>query len=110
MQVTTEYLEDFAVQTISDYKEIPLHGWEMEHNGAVTLDDKDGHSIGFLHWDDWPAEKSWKIKKGTDKRWTLVRLYDKDGAVVGDHAWEFEGLVEPALLREWFRAHLGFNE
>lgn len=110
MQVTTEYLDDFAVQGISEYREVPLYGWEMDHNGVMTLDDPDGHSIGFLHWDDWPTEKAWKIKKGTDKRWTLVFLFDKDSKIVGDHGWEFEGLVEPSMLREWFRAHLGFNE
>jgi hypothetical protein len=110
MQVTRDYLEDFAVKGISTFKEIPLHGWEMDHGGAVTLDDKDGHSITYVHWDDWSADKPWKIKQGTDKRWTFVLLRDKDSNIVGEHGWEFEGLVEPVMLREWFRAHLGFNE
>ena len=110
MQITSDYLSDFAMSEPGTPREIPLNGWEVDGNGSITLDDPGGHSISFLHWDDWPADKPWKIKKGADKRWTFVLLRDKDSQIVGDHGWEFDGLVEPAMLREWFRAHLGFNE
>lgn len=109
MQVTTDYLEDFAVKSISDYTEVKLHGWEMDGQASITLDDPKGHALSYVHWDEWPENKSWKIKGGTDKRWTFV-VVTKDGEIVGDHAYEFAGLVEPLMLREWFRAHLGFNE
>lgn len=110
LNVTTEYLADFAVTEITAKpKEIPLNGWEDNGTGVITLDDKDGHSINFNHWDEWSADKPWKIKKGNDKRWTFVLLKDSESNVVGDHGWEFEGLVEPAVLREWFRKHLGFD-
>lgn len=110
MQITSDYLADFAVGAITEPKEVPLSGWEEDGNGAMTLDDKDSHSITYMHWDEWPTDKPWKARKGTDKRWTFVLLRDKDSNIVGDHGWEFDGLVEPAMLREWFRAHLGFNE
>ena len=110
MQINSDYLEEFAVAEPGEPNEIPLHGWEMDGNGGITLDDTDGHSISFLHWDDWPSDKPWKIKKGTDKRWTFVLLRDQDSNIVGDHGWEFEGLVGLDTLRDWFRAHLGFDK
>lgn len=112
MNVESDYLEQFALPAIlKQPKEITLNDWEMFGGPSVGLDDPEGKSLSIFYWDEWPQTQQWKIKKGTDKRWTLVRVTQVDaktGAEIVDPVgYEFEGLYTPAMLREWFRHHLG---
>lgn len=105
MQVTTEYLDAFAVEPVEP-TEVPINGWEMFAGaGSVTLDDPDGRTLLVMHWDEWPSERQWRINRGTDKRWTHVTIM-KGNEPVGPVAYEFPGLIKLDGLRTWFRAKL----
>lgn len=105
-----DYLEAFGLDKVPEPKEVPLHGWEMDHHGSITLDDEARtYTIGYVLWDDIEDHKMWKVKKGTDGRWTYVILH-KDGKPEGKVGYEFEGLIPPALLREWFRDKLKIKD
>lgn len=109
MIITSEYLEDFAASEVGTYKKIPFHGWEMPPEASITLDDEEHHQLAYIHWDDSPESKPWKLKKGNENRWTKV-VVQKNGETVGDEFYEFEGLIPPDLLRTWFREHLKLKD
>lgn len=110
MIVTQKYLQRFALRAIIEQpKLIQLSSWELDGEGSITLDDAEGHALSYVFWDEWSADEQWEIKEGADKRWTFVTL-QKDGMTVGEVGYEFSGLIEPIMLREWFRSHVeGMN-
>lgn len=107
MQITTEYIDEFAVKPTKP-KEIPLNDWEMPATAAINLDDAEGHGLSVNHWDEWPFPQGWRAE-GTEKRWTFVTLH-KNGATLGGIGYEFAGLIKLDDLREWFRKKLGIPE
>jgi hypothetical protein len=107
MQITSEYLNEFAVRP-SEPRKVKLSEWEMQATATISLDDPAGHSLAVNHWDDWHSPQGWK-NDGTDKRWTFVTLR-KGEEIVGKFGYEFNGLVGLEDLRSWFRAKLGVVE
>jgi len=107
MQITTEYLDEFAVEPASP-REIALNDWEMPATSVIGLDDEDGHYLAVNHWDEWPSPQGWR-NDGVDKRWTFVAL-QKDNQPVGGIGYEFAGLIKLDDLRTWFRDKLGIVE
>lgn len=110
MHVDDEYLKDFALSSIDKKPiEIPINEWEERSPMTIGLDDQEGRSLAVLYDDQWPADQQWRIKKGTDKRFTLVRITKVDpetnAEIVDPIGYEFEGLYTRAVLREWFREH-----
>lgn len=109
MQVTTDYLDAFAVGP-AGHVEIPLNGWEMFAGaGTINIDDPEDHKLIVVHWDEWPSWREAIAAAATDKRWTFVTVM-KDGATVGAVGYEFPGLVRLDDLRSWYRNRLGLAD
>lgn len=109
MQITTEYLDAFAIETTEPI-EIPLNGWEMFAGaGTINIDDPEEHGLMVLHWDDWPSWRDAIASPGVEKRWTLVTV-TKAGQATGEIGYEFPGLIKLGDLRAWYRDKLGIIE
>lgn len=103
-----EYLEHYAVKITEPPRKVPINGWEIDGNHSIGLDDLDGHGLGVLRWDEWEKNQGWKIKPGTDKRWTRV-IVQKEGVNATDVFYEFDGLILDQDLREWFKTELNLK-